>query len=181
MILQSGDFEKSIDVLGHFYKWFFSLILQKQWLYLRHCVQLSIALDGFIGTHIEFSLESVLLQLRLARWSQATVKLEGLCIAQGEALHVACFAATTLDGWSPVTQRITGPPQLPAQWTRAWNIFDHLFASCSYSKQVWFGILGHANLHISPQTIDWWDHLHPSGDKQHNGTSRGCWRSLIKR
>ena len=64
----------------------------------RNGGQGTVALDGFIGTHIEFSLESVLLRLRLARWSQATVKLEGLCIAQGEALHVACFAATTLDG-----------------------------------------------------------------------------------
>ena len=63
----------------------------------RNGGQGTVALDGFIGTRDEFNLESVL-QLRLARWIQATVEMEGLCIAQGEALHVACFAATTLDG-----------------------------------------------------------------------------------
>ena len=62
----------------------------------RNGGQGTVALDGFIGTHIEFSLESVLLRLRLARWSQTIV--EGLDTAQSEALCVAGFVATTLDG-----------------------------------------------------------------------------------
>nr|TKW27280.1 hypothetical protein SEVIR_3G247366v2 [Setaria viridis]TKW27281.1 hypothetical protein SEVIR_3G247366v2 [Setaria viridis] len=103
--------------------------------------------------------------LRPAQWSAKQLWKAWVGTAQGQVLHVAGFAATTPEGRSLIVQRITEDRATPIACSvnKSLKRLDHLFASCSYTKQVWFaiGILGHANLQMpsaAAQTIDWWHH-----------------------
>ena len=156
LMLQNGDFEKSIDVLGHFYKWFFSHTLQNSgYIFgtmsmMCSCKQESsapcpwcaaasknggqgtLALDGFIGTHGEYSIQMVLFHPYLEWWSHTTLELEGLCIAKWSS---SCGLFCCDDSGRLIANCVED----------AWNAFGHLLhTSCSYSKQVCFGILWHA-------------------------------------
>ena len=163
MILQSGDFEKSIDVLGHFYKWFFSLILQKT-------VVISSSLCPIVHSAGRLHRNPHRIQSWECASSAPFSSMEPSNCETGRPVHSSRWSSSCgLFCGDNSGRMIAGlePHQLLAQWIGAWNIFDHLFASCSYSKQVWFRILGHANLQIpsaAAQIIDWWYQLHLGGE-----------------